>query len=150
MGFEYKIAEKIEKIKIDGMSCSEIANRLGFYSKFEVGEIKKVLDSLEKAGKLKTKGSKYFKVKQAAKIKGVLRGNKRGFAFLAREDGGEDLFVPHKNLHGAQHGDTVYCVIVKGDEAKVVDVLERGVKRIVGTYEKTKNFRGCIEENNGI
>ena len=50
MGFEYKIAEKIEKIKIDGMSCSEIANRLGFYSKFEVGEIKKVLDSLEKAG----------------------------------------------------------------------------------------------------
>ena len=31
MGFEYKIAEKIEKIKIDGMSCSEIANRLGFY-----------------------------------------------------------------------------------------------------------------------
>ena len=148
MGFEYKIAEKIEKIKIDGMSCSEIANRLGFYSKFEVGEIKKVLDSLEKAGKLKTKGSKYFKVKQAAKIKGVLRGNKRGFAFLAREDGGEDLFVPHKNLHGAQHGDTVYCVIVKGDEAKVVDVLERGVKRIVGTYEKTKNFGFVVADDN--
>lgn len=149
MGFEFKITEKIEKIKIDGMSCREIANKLGFYSKFEVSEIKKVLDSMENDGKVKTKNGKYFKVKEKQKIKGVVRGNKRGFAFLAREDGGEDLFVPHKNLHGAEHGDTVYCVITKGDEAKVVDILERGISKIVGTYQKGKNFGFVVADDNG-
>lgn len=148
MGFEFKIIEKVEKLRIDGMSCREIANKLGFYSKFEIIEIQKVLDSMTKAGKLKTKNNKYFKVREIKKIKGVLRGNKRGFAFLAREDGGEDLFVPHKNLYGAEHGDTVYCVITKGDEAKVVDIVERGIKRIVGTYEKGKNFGFVIADDN--
>lgn len=148
MGFEFKITEKIEKLKIDGMTCREIANKLGFYSKFEVGEIQKVLDSMVSSQKLKTKSNRYFKAKQVKKIKGVLRGNKRGFAFLAREDGGEDLFVPHKNLKGAQHGDTVYCVITKGDEAKVVDILERGIKRLVGTYEKGKNYGFVIVDDN--
>ncbi len=148
MGFEFKIAEKIEKLKIDGMTCREIANKLGFYSKFEVGEIQKVLDSMVSSKKLKTKSNKYFKIKEIKKIKGVLRGNKRGFAFLAREDGGEDLFVPHKNLNGAQHGDTVYCVITKGDEAKVVDILERGIKRLVGTYEKGKNYGFVVVDDN--
>ena len=55
MGFEFKIAEKIEKLKIDGMTCREIANKLGFYSKFEVGEIQKVLDSMVSSKKLKTR-----------------------------------------------------------------------------------------------
>lgn len=149
MGFEFKIAEKIEKIKIDGMSCREIANKIGFYSKFEVGEIQKVLDSLEKSGIVKVKGGKYFKQRERQKIKGVLRGNKRGFAFLAREDGGEDLFVPHKNLNGAEHGDTVYCVITKGDEAKVENIVERGISKLVGTYQKGKNYGFVIADDNG-
>lgn len=140
MGFEFKIAEKIKKMKLDGMTCREIANKMGFYSKFEVTEIQKVLDKMAKTDQIIAKGNKYFKFKQEQKIKGVLRGNKRGFAFLAREDGGEDLFVPHKNLNGAEHGDTVYCVITKGDEAKVVSILERGITRVVGTFIKSKNY----------
>lgn len=149
MGFEFKITEKIEKIKIDGMSCREIANRLGFYSKFEIAEIQKVLNSLEKEGRVKIKSGKYFKIHQKQKIKGVLRGNKRGFAFLVREDGGEDLFVPHAKLNGAQHGDTVYCQITKGDEAKVVDIVDRGIKRLVGTYQKSKDYGFVIADDNG-
>lgn len=91
MGFEFKIAEKIEKLKIDGMSCRAIAGKLGFYSNFEIGEIQKVLNTMVKNGSLSVKSGKYFKVREVQKIKGVLRGNKRGFAFLTREDGGEDL-----------------------------------------------------------
>ena len=71
MGFEFKIAEKIEKLKIDGMTCREIANKLGFYSKFEVGEIQKVLDSMVSSKKLKTKSNKYFKIKEIKKIKNI-------------------------------------------------------------------------------
>lgn len=67
-------------------------------------------------------------------FKGILKGNKRGFAFLEREDGGETLFVPHRHLRSAQHGDTVLVKMTKGDEACVERVLERGIVRIVGTY----------------
>lgn len=149
MGFEFKITEKIEKMNFDGMTCREIANKLGLYSKFEVAEIQKVVDKMICDGKIRQQGKKLFKVKQKQKIKGVIRGNKRGFAFLAREDGGEDLFIPHSGLKGAQHGDTVACIIVKGDEAKVVDILERGITKIVGTYQKSKNFGFVVSDDNG-
>lgn len=148
MGFEFKIAEKIEKLNINGMSCREVANKLGFYSKFEIAEIQKVIKNLISDGKLKEKGGKLFKVKKQTLISGVVRGNKRGFAFLAREDGGEDLFIPHKNLNGAQHGDTVLCVIVQGDEAKVMQIVERGITRLVGTYQKNKSFGFVVADDN--
>lgn len=147
MGFEFKIAEKIEKLKIDGMSCRAIAGKLGFYSNFEIGEIQKVLNTMVKNGSLSVKSGKYFKVREVQKIKGVLRGNKRGFAFLTREDGGEDLFVPHKNLNGAEHGDTVQCVIVKGDEAKVVSIVERGITKLVGTFQKGQTFGFVVPDD---
>ncbi len=147
MEFEFKIAEKIEGLKIDGLTCRAIANKLGFYSNFEVNEISKVLNGLVKKGVITTKGNKFFKSQKSNVIKGVLRGNQRGFAFLVREDGGDDLFVPHRNLNKAQHGDTVSCVIVKGDEAKVVSIEKRGLSRIVGTYQKSKNYGFVVADN---
>lgn len=60
---------------------------------------------------------------------GVLRGNRRGFAFLLRENG--DLFIPHKGLHGAMHGDRVKARVT-GNEGEVVEILERGYTSLVG------------------
>lgn len=77
-------------------------------------------------------------------IKGVIRGNERGFAFLTPEDKDSypnDFFLPHKNLHGALHGDIVYAQQILGrsdDEAEVVHILERGIKEIVGTFTKDR------------
>ena len=72
-------------------------------------------------------------IKRNTLYEGTLRGNKRGFAFLARRDGGQDLFIPHEGLNGAQHGDEVVCRLTVGDNAEVVRVLSRGVTRLVGT-----------------
>ncbi len=72
-------------------------------------------------------------------FKGILRGNKRGFAFLIREDGGNDIFLPHSALKGAQHGDTVIVRLIRGDEGEVEKIVERGVKTVVGTVKKEKN-----------
>ena len=41
-------------------------------------------------------------------IEGKLQGNERGYAFLIASDGRkEDYFIPHQDLKGAMHGDTV-------------------------------------------
>ena len=77
-------------------------------------------------------------------IKGVLRGNERGFAFLVPDDKEKypnDFFIPHRSLHGALHGDKVFAEQVLGrsdDEAEVVSILERGFKEIVGTFKRDK------------
>lgn len=64
---------------------------------------------------------------------GEIRGNRRGFAFLARFDGGEDMFISAENLHGAQHGDTVLCRKLHSEDVEVVKILHRGISRLVGT-----------------
>lgn len=77
-----------------------------------------LLESLCDEGKLfMTGGGKYGTPEQLGLIKGTLSGNERGFAFLVPEDKQtyeKDFFIPHKNLHGAMHGDTVYAEKVYG------------------------------------
>lgn len=151
MSFEFKIAEMIEQLKPQGLSLYELGGKLGLHSRFELTELKKVLDKMAADGSISIAGGKkekYTYLNTSANIRGVLRGNKRGFAFLIREDGGEDLFLPNKGLKGAQHGDTVYVRIVRGDEAVVTKIVERGISRVVGTYQKNKSFGFVVVDDN--
>ena len=77
-------------------------------------------------------------------IQGKLQGNERGYAFLIPEEQGlEDYFIPHSDLRGAQHGDIVMAETTSGTSerttARVLKVLERGVKELVGTYFTCKS-----------
>ena len=77
-------------------------------------------------------------------IEGRIQGNERGYAFLIPdEDGKADYFIPHSDLRGAMHGDKVMCETTeetggfRGERttARVLKVLERGIKEIVGKVE---------------
>lgn len=76
-------------------------------------------------------------------IEGRLQGNERGYAFLIPTDGGEDYFIPHSDLKGAMHGDTVLCETTFGSgsrtTARVLKILERGITELVGTYFTCKS-----------
>lgn len=84
--------------------------------------------------------------------KGTFIGNQRGFGFVRVEGMKEDFFVPEKNTMVAFHGDTV---LIRADErpkgmkqeAAVIKVLERGMKKIVGVYQKNENFGFVIPDN---
>ena len=73
-----------------------------------------------------------------------MQGNQKGFAFF-RPDNAEDkdLFVPNRNLNGAMHQDKVLVELVdktdESDVARVVEIIERGVKKVVGTFELGNN-----------
>lgn len=77
-------------------------------------------------------------------IQGKLQGNERGYAFLIPfEEGVEDYFIPHSDLRGAMHGDSVMAETTSGSgertTARVLKVLERGITELVGTYFTCKS-----------
>ena len=104
-----------------------------------------VLDALCEERKIfQNDGGRYGTSEQLGLITGKISGNERGFAFLVPDDQErfpQDFFIPHKNLRGALHGDTVLAEQVyerSDDEARVVSVLSRGYTTIVGTFRKDR------------
>jgi ribonuclease R len=130
----------------EGTLCGKTFTEIAKFLKISHREKKSLLallDSLCEDGTLYvTGGGKYGTPDSLGLIKGTLSGNERGFAFLIPEERTvyeKDFFIPHKNLNGAMHGDTVYAERVYGrsdDEAEVVKILSRGYTEIVGTFRK--------------
>ena len=74
---------------------------------------------------------------KAGLIKGRVLGHPDGFGFLKPEDGSDDLFLGPKQMHKALHGDIVLARVTGLDrrgrrEGSIVEVLERGNRRVVG------------------
>ncbi|MCM1043015.1 MAG: ribonuclease R [Corallococcus sp.] len=117
----------------------------GATSKFERIAVKGALEELAASGGIVAdkRNGRYKALGCKDIIKGEISGNQRGFAFVLREDGKEDLFVPHKKLNGAFHKDIVLVRRVQGteDEAEVVAILQRGMTSIVGVYQKKNGSR---------
>lgn len=76
-------------------------------------------------------------------IQGRIQGNERGYGFLIPTEGGCDYFIPHGELKGAMHGDTVLAETTDGTgertTARVLKILERGISELVGTYFTCKS-----------
>lgn len=91
--------------------------------------------------------------KQAdAPLVGTFTANARGFGFVEIDGMEEDLYIPPDMINGAFHKDKVEISFLpkcsgKRREAKVVRILERGIGRLVGTYEKSGNF-GFVRPDN--
>lgn len=78
-------------------------------------------------------------------IKGKLRINKSGFGFVIPElEGYDDIFIAKKDLKSALDDDTVMVKITKektGDykaEGKIIEVIDRSDKPLIGRFEKVK------------
>ena len=120
----------------------------------EKNNLVKLLDSLVRDGVIcETRDGFFGTPEQLGLIKGTLRGNERGFAFLIPEDKEKyetDFFIPHRSLHGAMHGDTVFIELVRGrseDEGEVVSILERGFTEIVGTFQRDRRAGYLIPDD---
>jgi len=109
-----------------------------------------ILSELCEEGKLyKTETGKFGTSEQLGLIKGKISGNERGFGFLVPDDKEKyphDFFIPRKYMHGAFHEDVVLAEQIswtseretERDEARIVKILERGYKTIVGVFRKDK------------
>lgn len=107
--------------------------------------LQKELNELIRSGDIiKLKSGKYSPPGRLNLFTGSIEGNVEGYAFFIPDNKEmDDLFVPRNKLNGAVHGDRVVIRLEKyrgKDEANVVKISERMIKRIVGRVEKAKHF----------
>ena len=118
-------------------------------------ELNRILNELLAEGKLSiTKKGKFVKAKKSDKeLIGTFISHPKGFGFVEIDGREEDLYIPENCINGAFHKDTVKVALLSGhggkrQEAQVIEIIARGMKHIVGTFDKTnKNFGFVVADN---
>ena len=106
----------------------------------------------EKKGK---RDKKEKKKKEAQKyLTGIFVGHAKGFGFVELlDENGEDIYIPEEETGGAFHGDKVQVALKKENkpgkrrEGRVIKVLERGNREIVGTFQESAGFGFVVPDN---
>ncbi|ORU92039.1 MAG: ribonuclease R [Cycloclasticus sp. symbiont of Bathymodiolus heckerae] len=118
----------------------DISNGLGVQSKREKKSLSGHLSAMLKSGELLfNRKEQYCLVQQSDLEAGVVIGHADGFGFLKRDAGGDDMFIPPHEMRALMNGDRVVASRGKLNrqgkiEARIVDVLERKVKTVVGRF----------------
>ena len=115
-------------------------------------ELKEVLDFLVIEGKIITDDRGRYRTPGDRVKTGMFSGTQKGFGFVIIDGEPEDIFIPENATKGAMHGDKVTVLIStekngKRKEGAVLQILERGMKEIVGTFQKSKNFGFVVPDN---
>ena len=113
------------------------------------------LGDLIKDGKvIRTTKGRYATPETYNLIAGTFQGHPKGFGFLLPDDPEhKDVFISADGVKGAMHRDHIMCKIIRPEseskraEAEVVEILQRGPSKIVGTYEPSDHFGFVIPDD---
>src|ERR1044071_5988838 len=114
------------------------------------------LGAMERAGQIiRNRKDAICIVDKLDLITGTVQGHPDGFGFLLPDDGSPDLFLGPKEMKEILHGDRVMVREVGLDrrgrrEAKIVEVLERVNKTLVGRVYVEHGFFIVVAENKRI
>lgn len=127
------------------LSFRELGGAFGI-SKNDKLEFKKLVMALVHDGSIvKIKGGRFGILNKMNLVAGTLECHPDGYGFVVPDEGGEDVFVSQRMLKGSMHRDKV-VVRVEGfkkggkREGRIIRILQRANKTIVGRFEKTKKF----------
>lgn len=119
-----------------------------------------ILSELEASGKIIiTKKNKVMPAYRANIFSGVFVGNNRGYGFVKIDNDPQnhikkDVFIPSDKTNGAIHKDRVLCKVYDVEsgkpEGEVTKIVERGIKKIVGTYQQVKNYGFVVPDERKI
>ena len=115
-------------------------------------QLERILLELQQEGKIVlSKRGKYTKGEEK-RLVGTFTAHPKGFGFVTIPDESEDIFIPETKVNGAMHMDTVEVIVSpaatgRRREGTVVNIVERGMKQVVCTYEQNKTFGFGVPDN---
>ena len=133
----------------------EILRQLGLKNE-EKQETKELLRDLVREGKIvRIRGNRYGLPSKMNLVVGRVKCHPDGYAFvIPEEEGQEDIFIGARNLQEAMHGDRVVArvesVRKKGKEGRVIRILERQLRKVVGKFMKGKNYSYVVPEDERV
>ena len=148
-----KICELVESDFYTPMKEKELASFMQV-DRQEREELADILQELLLEGRLMlTPRGKYVRG-DGSILTGTFVSNAKGFGFVEIEGREEDLFIPEDKTKGAFHRDIVQVALLKSagqgrrQEAQVLQILQRGITTLVGTYERSREHYGFVIPDN--
>ncbi len=120
------------------MDMGALADRLSLASEDQLEALRRRLRAMQRDGQLVCNRSNNFcLVNKRDLIVGRVIGHADGFGFLRPDDGGDDLYLPFKEMRSVFHDDRAVVRVTGLDrrnrlEAAVVEVLERNTRTVAG------------------
>ena len=150
MSIKEVLLQKFNSGEAENLGIKRICEMFEAKSQLEKQIIRDAIEDLELEGKIVYKNGRFVLFENSGLLKGKLRGNQRGFAFLITENG--DFFIPARRLNGAFDGDVVIAKRVyenrgDSDEAEVVSIVERGRATLVGTFQSDNGYGFVIPDD---
>ena len=133
------ILEELGKAR-QPLDFDALCGRLGVRDRALRQALTKRLGAMVRDGQLLlNRAEEYCLLDRLPLVVGTVSGHKDGFGFLLPEDGGEDVFLPYRQMRQLMHGDRA-AVRVTGTDARgrregsLVEVLERRTKQVAGRF----------------
>ncbi|WP_210395872.1 ribonuclease R [Motiliproteus sediminis] len=134
----------------------QLAAELKLFDDEQQEALRRRLRAMERDGQvIRDRKGGYGLVTHMDLIAGRVIGHRDGYGFLVRDEGGDDLFLHNRQMRKVFDGDRV-LVRISGldhrgrEEAKIVEVLERNTKQLVGRLRVDQGICILLPENNRI
>ena len=130
-----KLAEAGKPLAFDAL-----ATRLGIEEAGARQALLKRLGAMAREGELLVnRAHEYCLVDRLSLVVGTVSGHRDGFGFLVPDDGGDDLFLPYREMRMLFHGDRAAGRVTGRDErgraeGAIAEVLERRTTQVAGRF----------------
>lgn len=138
------------------MTFEALAKKLGIKKPEDKEALRRRLRAMEHDAQIlcNRRGS-YGLLDKMHLIRGKVFAHREGFGFIIPDEGGKDLYLSPQQMTKVLHGDKVLAHVLKQDKngrlsGGIVEVLERGVNRLVGRYVFENGIGLVIPEDRHI
>ncbi len=138
------------------LSFERLLHDLKLHQAVDVEALNRRLGAMLRDGQLvQNRRDEYCLVKRLPLVAGTVIGHRDGFGFLKPDEGGDDIFLPPRQMRELLHGDRAVVRVQGTDsrgrsEGSIVDVLERNTHELAGRYVEERGVSYLVPDNSRV